>query len=92
MEIGVECASRVPRVLADPRPVCHLRAFGDSSVELELRLWIADPMSGINNVRSAEPLRVSMTADAASVSASASPAEPEPEPEAVPAGVRQPLR
>ena len=52
LEICVECASRVPRVLADPKPVCQLRAFGDNAVELELRLWVGDPMSGINNVRS----------------------------------------
>jgi small-conductance mechanosensitive channel len=29
-----------------------VRAFGDNSVDLELRLWIGDPMNGINNVRS----------------------------------------
>jgi small-conductance mechanosensitive channel len=52
LEICVQCAGEVPRVLQDPKPVCQLRAFGDSSVELELRLWLGDPMNGINNVRS----------------------------------------
>lgn len=52
LAICVECAGRVPRVLADPAPVCQLRAFGDSSVELELRIWVGDPMNGVNNVRS----------------------------------------
>jgi small-conductance mechanosensitive channel len=52
LEICVECAAKVSRVLRDPAPVCQLRAFGDNSVDLELRLWVGDPMNGINNVRS----------------------------------------
>lgn len=52
LAICVECAGRVPRVLADPAPVCQLRAFGDNSVDLELRIWVGDPMNGVNNVRS----------------------------------------
>ena len=52
LALCVECAAKVPRVLADPAPVCQLRAFGDSSVDLELRLWVGDPMNGVNNVRS----------------------------------------
>jgi len=52
LEICVSCAKEVTRVLKDPVPVCQLRGFGDNSVELELRLWIGDPMNGINNVRS----------------------------------------
>jgi small-conductance mechanosensitive channel len=52
LEICVRCAAEVPRVLEEPAPVCQLRAFGDNSVDLELRLWIGDPMNGVNNVRS----------------------------------------
>jgi small-conductance mechanosensitive channel len=52
LEICVRCAAEVSRVLKDPAPVCQLRAFGDNSVDLELRLWIGDPMNGVNNVRS----------------------------------------
>jgi len=52
LEICVSCAKEVARVLKDPVPVCQLRAFGDNSVDLELRLWIGDPMNGVNNVRS----------------------------------------
>jgi small-conductance mechanosensitive channel len=52
LAICVECAAKVPRVLKDPNPVCQLRAFGDNSVDLELRLWVGDPMNGVNNVRS----------------------------------------
>lgn len=52
LEASVRCAAKVPRVLQEPAPVCQLRSFGDNAVELELRLWIGDPMNGINNVRS----------------------------------------
>ena len=52
LEVCVECAAKVPRVLANPAPVCQLRAFGENSVDLELRIWVGDPMNGINNVRS----------------------------------------
>jgi len=52
LELCVQCARGVPRVLDDPAPLCQLRAFGDSSVDLELRLWISDPNNGVNNVRS----------------------------------------
>jgi small-conductance mechanosensitive channel len=48
----VVCATRTPRVLSEPAPLCQLRNFGDSAVELELRIWVGDPMNGINNVRS----------------------------------------
>jgi small-conductance mechanosensitive channel len=40
------------RVLAEPAPVCLLKGFGDSSVNLELRFWIADPANGVSNVKS----------------------------------------
>lgn len=52
LALCVRCAADTPRVLAEPGPVCQLRNFGDSSVELELRIWIGDPMNGVNNVRS----------------------------------------
>jgi len=52
MALAIEAASGRPRVLADPPPVCRLMGFGDSSVELELRVWIRDPQAGVVNVRS----------------------------------------
>lgn len=52
------CAAEVPRVIDDPAPVCQLRNFGDSAVELEIRIWISDPMNGVNNVRSAVLRRI----------------------------------
>lgn len=47
-----EAASDTPRVLATPKPVCLLKGFGDSTVNLELRLWINDPRNGVSNVKS----------------------------------------
>jgi small-conductance mechanosensitive channel len=41
-----------PRVLKEPAPACLLLGFGDSSVELELRIWIQDPKNGVRNVKS----------------------------------------
>jgi small-conductance mechanosensitive channel len=52
MELAVEAARETPRVLKDPEPVCRLMGFGDSSANLELRIWIDDPKNGIINVRS----------------------------------------
>jgi small-conductance mechanosensitive channel len=49
----LEAAAVTPRVLKDPVAVCHLREFADSSVNLELRFWIDDPMNGRANVISA---------------------------------------
>lgn len=52
MAICTESAAKISRVLKDPAPVCQLSSFGDNAVNLELRLWLDDPMNGINNVRS----------------------------------------
>lgn len=49
----LEAADETPRILKDPVTVCHLQEFADSSVNLELRFWIDDPMNGRANVVSA---------------------------------------
>jgi len=41
-----------PRILREPAPVSRLIAFEDYGMRLEVRFWIADPMNGVNNVRS----------------------------------------
>ena len=46
------------RVIETPAPQCLLTGFGDSSVDLELRVWIRDPQNGVANVRSAILLQV----------------------------------
>lgn len=52
MDLVVDAAHEVPRVLEEPGPVCRLIGFGDSSVDLELRFWIEDPQNGTVNVTS----------------------------------------
>ena len=47
-----DAALETERVLKDPRPNCLLRGFGDSSVNLELRIWLEDPEEGVGNVSS----------------------------------------
>jgi small-conductance mechanosensitive channel len=41
-----------PRILREPPPVTRLMSFEDYGMRLEVRFWIADPMNGVNNVRS----------------------------------------
>lgn len=56
--LALKAVDGVERVLKEPRPVCHLIGFGESSVELELRVWIRDPQQGVANVRSQILLRI----------------------------------
>jgi small-conductance mechanosensitive channel len=50
IQLCTEAAQMNPRVLRDPKPRAQLVGFGDSSVNLELRLWIDDPQQGRANV------------------------------------------
>jgi small-conductance mechanosensitive channel len=52
IELCLEAAADVQRVMTLPPPACLLKGFGDSSVDLEIRIWITDPMSGCSNVKS----------------------------------------
>lgn len=52
MRLMVEAAERSDLLLRDPKPVARLMGFGDSGIELELRVWIDDPEEGVNNRRS----------------------------------------
>ncbi len=52
MRLMAEAASGQPRVLADPAPKVLLTLFGDSSIQLELGFWIADPEEGKGGVTS----------------------------------------
>jgi small-conductance mechanosensitive channel len=52
MDLMLEAAAKVDRILTDPQPVCLLMGFGDNSVDFELRVWIGDPQNGIHNVKS----------------------------------------
>lgn len=52
MRIAEEVAYGVPRVLNSPAPRCLMRKFGDSSIDLELRIWIEDAANGMGNIQS----------------------------------------
>jgi small-conductance mechanosensitive channel len=54
----LDAARSTGRVLAEPAPVCLVKGFGDSSVDLELRIWIRDPTNGTSNVKSEVLLNV----------------------------------
>lgn len=58
IELIIESVQNIDRVLKDPKPVCLLRGFGDSSVDLELRFWLSDPSNGVANVQSQVLLNV----------------------------------
>jgi small-conductance mechanosensitive channel len=49
--LAMDAVKSIKRVLATPAPVCHLKAFGDSSLDFILRFWIRDPIDGLTNVR-----------------------------------------
>ncbi|WP_194756778.1 mechanosensitive ion channel family protein [Aliidiomarina indica] len=57
-EVIKECAHASPRVLTTPEPNAWVTDFGDSGITIELRVWIADPENGFENVRS--PIRLAI--------------------------------
>jgi len=57
-EIALAATNGVPRVLDNPPAVCHLIAFGDSSLDFCLRFWINDPSNGLTNVRGTVMLKL----------------------------------
>jgi len=52
IQLCKDACNAVDRVLKEPNPVCLVKGFGDSSVDLEMRFWINDPMNGRANVTS----------------------------------------
>ena len=48
----IDAAKSAKRVLERPEPLCLLKGFSDSSIELEIRAWIEDPRNGTQNVKS----------------------------------------
>ena len=50
MELCLQAAAEIPRILKDPEPVCYVQDFADSSVNIEIRFWINDPVNGRANV------------------------------------------
>lgn len=58
IQLVLESVTEVERLLPDPKPNCLIKGFGDSSVDLEARVWINDPRNGVSNVKSELLLRV----------------------------------
>ena len=52
LKLLVEATEDHPRILRDPPPVSRLISFEPNGMLLEIRFWIADPVNGVNNVRS----------------------------------------
>ncbi len=52
MALMLQCADKSKRVLSSPEPTVMLKSFADSGIELELRVWIADPEYGADTVKS----------------------------------------
>jgi len=50
MQLCLQAAGEIPRILKDPEPVCYVQDFADSSVNIEVRFWINDPVNGRANV------------------------------------------
>jgi len=51
--LAVTAAMNIDRVLKIPEPKCLITEFGDSTVKLELRVWINDPKNGFGNIKDA---------------------------------------
>lgn len=58
MDLMVQAAANVDRVLQNPEPKCLMRGFGSDGVDLELRMWIDDPYNGLSNVASLVNLEI----------------------------------
>ena len=50
MNLLLEAADDKDRILKSPEPAVRLIGFGDNGINLELRIWIDDPESGIASV------------------------------------------
>ena len=49
--MAIEVAQNTKRVVSEPKPVCHLVEFGDSSLNFVLRYWIEDAQNGVTNTK-----------------------------------------
>lgn len=58
IDLCVRAAAETERVLEQPECKCLLVAFGESGLELEVRIWIGDAHNGVQNVKSAVLLRI----------------------------------
>lgn len=52
MALMIEAADEAQRVMEDPAPKVLIKGFGDSAIDLELRMWIRDTKNGVSNIAS----------------------------------------
>lgn len=57
-EVARQAAAEHPRVVATPKPVCHMTGYEDSSIDFKLRFWVRDPAAGVVNIRGDIMLRM----------------------------------
>lgn len=58
IELILQAAGESDRLLKDPAPTCLVRGFGESQIDLELRVWIEDAEKGLSNFKSQIYLRI----------------------------------
>lgn len=58
MALMVAATGEFPRILTQPKPVARLVSFGDSAINLDLRIWIKDPENGVTNIKSSVQLKI----------------------------------
>lgn len=58
MDLMVQAASEQARTLKVPEPRTLMKGFGESGVDLELRMWIDDPQHGVSNIASEVMIRI----------------------------------
>lgn len=51
-KLMVEAAQMPARALKNPKPTVWLKDFGESSIDHDILVWIADPEAGVGNIRS----------------------------------------
>ena len=51
-KLMIRAAKEAKRVMQVPPPTVWLRAFGESSIDHEILVWISDPEAGVGSVRS----------------------------------------
>jgi small-conductance mechanosensitive channel len=51
--LALSSITDIARILKDPEPKCLVMEYGDSTVNLELRVWINDPKNGIDLITDA---------------------------------------
>ncbi len=58
MSLMMAAAAEFPRILTNPQPAARLVGFGDSAINLDLRIWIKDPEHGVTNIKSSVQLKI----------------------------------